>query len=160
MDFQKLFLSANGRIGRGEFWIGFVILLVANFIISALSHAVPFIGILGLVLLYCSICVYSKRLHDMGHSGWLQVIPMLVFLVGIVIAIAMGGMAMLSGMAGGANGGGNPSAAMGALGIAGIVFMIGGLVALGFLLWVGLSNGQPGDNKYGPPPAKSAPAAA
>ena len=29
----------------------------------------------------------------------------------------------------------------------------GGAIGLGFLLWIGVSNGDAGDNKYGPPPA-------
>lgn len=158
MDFKNLFLSPNGRIGRGQFWIAFVILFVANIIINMLTHAMPFLGILGLAVLYFSVCVYSKRLHDMGKSGWLQLIPILVICAGVVLAVAMGGVAALSGMSGGGNG--NPSAAMAALGTAGIVIGIGALIGLAFLLWVGLTPGNAGDNKYGPPPAKSQTAAA
>jgi uncharacterized membrane protein YhaH (DUF805 family) len=42
--------------------------------------------------------------------------------------------------------------ALAAAGMAGMVMMIAGVVCLGFLLWVGLSKGDAGDNQYGPVP--------
>jgi uncharacterized membrane protein YhaH (DUF805 family) len=160
MDFKNLFLSANGRIGRGEFWIAFVILFVAQIIINMLAHAVHILGLLGLVLIYFNVCVYSKRLHDMGKSGWLQLVPIAVFLVAGVIAGVMGGTALLTAMANSGAANANPSAMMAALGSAGLAIGVAGLVALGFLLWVGLSPGEAGDNKYGSPPKKAQTAAA
>ena len=86
----------------------------------------------------------GKWLHNLGALGlW---IPGIV-LVGMGIA----GMAMMgAGMAG------NEAAAAGAavagFGGALLAFGIAGLIGLAFLLWVGLTNGEPGENRFGPPP--------
>jgi uncharacterized membrane protein YhaH (DUF805 family) len=160
MDFKNLFLSANGRAGRQEFWIGFLILLVAGFVLGL----VPLVNMVaGLVLIYPWVCLYSKRLHDFGKSGWLTLVPFGLGLVGVVCTVAFGGMAALTAMATKNAGGTDNAAAMsavGAMGTMSIVWMVIGLAGIAFLLWVGLSKGDAGDNKYGPPPAKSAAATA
>lgn len=153
MDFQKLFLSANGRIGRSEFWAGWCILFVANLVL----HFIPVIGwIAALVMIYCWVCVYSKRLHDMGKSGWLQIIPMVVMFGGVIFAVVAGIGAVIGA---GASGGSDAAAVTAALGGVGIMFLVLALcllISLGFLLWVGLSASEPGDNRYGPSPLSPA----
>jgi uncharacterized membrane protein YhaH (DUF805 family) len=148
MDIQRLFLSANGRIGRGEFWTGFLIL----FVLGVVVHFIPGLGqILAILLLYPWVCLFSKRLHDMGKSGWLQLIPFAIWIVAVVLAIVMGGTAAIMAMAGGSH-----AADAGALAGAGAAVMVMGAACLAnliFLLWVGLSASQAGDNAYGPPPA-------
>jgi uncharacterized membrane protein YhaH (DUF805 family) len=156
MDFQKLFLSAEGRIGRSEFWAGWCILFVVNFVL----HFLPIIGwVLGLLLIYPWVCVYTKRLHDMGRSGWLQVIPMVVVFVAIIVA-AMAGFGAVIGSMASANS--DSGAAMAALGGASVILLamaIAFVVGIGFLLWVGISPTQAGPNQYGPEPGETAPAA-
>lgn len=149
MDFQKLFLSADGRIGRGEFWAGWCILFVVNLVL----HFIPVIGWLaGLALIYCWVCVYSKRLHDMGKSGWLQLIPYGVFIAAIVIGFATGAGAVLTAMVSHQSDDAAGAMALGGLGMMGLMFLVACLVSLIFLLWVGISGTQPGDNRYGPEP--------
>lgn len=150
MDFQKLFLDPNGRIGRGQFWTGFLILFVLNVVGHLLGHVLSFIVVL--VLIYPNVCIYSKRLHDMGKTAWLQLIPYGVLIAAIVIAIVAGGAGMIMAMAGGAHDATAATAALGGLGIFVLVMGIGLLVNLAFLLWVGLSGTQPGANQYGPEP--------
>lgn len=155
MDIQRLFLSPNGRSGRGEFWIGFLILFVLGWVLNFL-HGIG--HLIGLLLIYPWVCLYSKRLHDMGKSGWLAVIPFAVMIVGFGIAFAVGAGSAIMAMANGGH------ADMGVLAGAGMAVMVIGLallVCLAFLLWVGLTPSQPGDNAYGPPPvtASTAPAA-
>jgi uncharacterized membrane protein YhaH (DUF805 family) len=147
LDWQRLFLSADGRIGRQEYWVGFLILLGVGFV----AKFIPFIGILiSLALIYAQVCVGSKRLHDMGRSGFLMLIPYGVFVVALIVALMFGGMAMLAGMAGGDTG--TAAAAVGAgLGLVGIM-LLACLVSLGFIVWVGVTPSQPGENRYGPEP--------
>lgn len=148
MDWKTLFLSADGRIGRQSFWIAVLILIGANVVLSW----IPLINIIaGLAVLYCSICVYSKRLHDMGKSGWLQVAPIIAVFVLMGVAVASAGsMAAMGAFSG------NDGVATGAaVGGVGLVMGAGGLamlIGLGFLLWVGLTPGEAGANKYGEPP--------
>src|SRR5258706_5284705 len=140
MDWNYLLLSPQGRIGRQDFWIGFAVVMG----LSVLCNLVPIIGqIAGLLLLWPQACIHSKRLHDMGRSAWLMLIP-------FGVAIAIGGVAAvtrgLSGL-GAMTGHLGAAAASGALTLLalGCAFLVG----LAFLLWVGLTPGQPGPNRFG-----------
>lgn len=146
MDWKKLFLTAEGRIGRRDFWIGIAII----FGIAVVAGWIPVLGqIIALVLIVPSVCLQAKRLHDMGKTAWLMLVPMGVGMVCGAIAGAMGGMAMLGIGAGG-------EAAVAGAAMAGIgaflVLLLAVVVSFGFLLWVGLSSGDPGENRFGPPP--------
>jgi uncharacterized membrane protein YhaH (DUF805 family) len=141
-------------MGRGEFWIGFLILFVLGIVV----HLIPGLGqLLAILLIYPWVCLFSKRLHDMGKSGWLQLVVFAIWIVAVVVAMAMGGAAAIMAMASGSHSA-DTSAAAGALagmGMAFIVILLACLANLAFVLWVGLSAGQAGDNAYGPPPAAS-----
>jgi uncharacterized membrane protein YhaH (DUF805 family) len=146
LDWKRLFLSADGRIGRQEYWIGVAILFVGGFILGM----IPILGLLSIVLIYPQVCVGSKRLHDMGRSGWLMLIPWGVGIVAMVLSLMVGGAALIGARAGGDSGA--AAAAMGAgLGFLGIV-LLACLVNLAFIIWVGVTPGQPGENRYGPEP--------
>jgi uncharacterized membrane protein YhaH (DUF805 family) len=116
---------------------------------------IPFLGpLLSIALIYPQICVGSKRLHDMGRSGFLMAAPYVVFLICLVLAGVFGGMAALSGAFSNTAG-----AAFGA-GLAGLGAAVGlvalaGLFCLGFIIWVGVTPGQVGENRYGPEPVVS-----
>src|SRR6187399_1393789 len=94
MDWKSLFFSAEGRIGRQAFWIGWLVLLG----IQVVAGWIPVVGhALGLVALFCWVCLCTKRLHDMGRSGWWQAPalalgPMLVIgsalWIGVGVAVA------------------------------------------------------------------------
>lgn len=146
MDWKFLFLDPKGRIGRKDFWIGFAILFVAGIVLGL----IPVIGqIISLLMLYLWVCLGSKRLHDMGKSGWLMVIPFGLQIVAAVVAMMAMGGAMMAGAAGGDITG---AAAAGAMG-GGLVAMLCALASLAFLIWIGATPGQPESNQYGAPPA-------
>lgn len=140
MDWKTLFLSGEGRIGRRDFWIGFLIIMAASFVLGF----IPIIGaILGLVLIWPQVCIHAKRLHDMGRTAWLILIPMAVSLMAMIVVVAAGGVAALSGDASAVSGA--------AFGMIGLALLVSLLVSLAFLAWVGLTPSQPGDNQFGPP---------
>ncbi len=153
MDWKSLFFSAEGRIGRSAFWIGWLVLLGVNVV----AGWIPLIGwLISIASIYCTVCVYSKRLHDMGKSGWLQIWPILictVLTVGAIIMVA--GPAVMAAISNG-----DESAIVAAVmaGVGGslLALLLAFLIWAGFLLWVGLSSSVPGDNKYGPAPATPA----
>ncbi|MDO1558121.1 DUF805 domain-containing protein [Brevundimonas sp. 2R-24] len=147
MDFKTLYLSADGRIGQKDFWLGWLILLVAGIVLGM----IPVIGmIVSILLIWPNIAVYAKRLHDFGKSAWLVLIPFVVnviglFLMGGAIFAAVGGAAMTGTDEAAA------TAAMAGAGSAGLIGLVLFVVNIGFLLWVGLSKGDPGENRFGPP---------
>jgi uncharacterized membrane protein YhaH (DUF805 family) len=148
MDWKNLFLTADSRIGKRDFWIGFLILFVANIVLSL----IPVIGwLVSLALMYPMVCLYSKRLHDFGKTGWLTLVPFVAFFGAMVVGGLTGGMALL-GMGAAGSDAAAASAAVAGLGMFGGLMALAGLISLGFLLWVGLTNGDPGENRYGLPP--------
>lgn len=148
MDWKTLFLTADGRIGKRDFWIGFAILFVANLVLGL----IPVLGaLISLALIYPMVCLYSKRLHDFGKTGWLTAIPFVVFALAMVVGLITGGMAVL-GMGATGSEAAAAGAAMAGLGLFGGLMALAGLISLGFLLWVGLTSGDPMDNRYGAPP--------
>ncbi len=146
MDWTKLFFSPDGRIGRQAYWIGWLVLIGVN----TLLFWVPF---LSLVTIYCWICVCSKRFHDMGRSGWLSAIPVtlsIVMPIGAVLAIA--GAAVAASI----SGAGDETVIAAVLSaVAGSALLLLGalVIGIGFLIWQGVALGEPGANRYGPPPA-------
>jgi uncharacterized membrane protein YhaH (DUF805 family) len=148
MDFRALLLSPAGRVNREDFWIGFLILAALDLLIL-LIPAVGWIVVLASV--YCWICLYIKRLHDMGKRAWLIAIPYGVWLIPVIAAVVMGGMAIVTGLVNGDDSGTSFSVLAG---LGGFLTACGvaALVGLAFLLWMGLTPGQAGDNKYGAPP--------
>ncbi len=147
IDWKNLFISFNGRIRRSHFWIAWLILLVGGFILGL----IPILGtILGLVLIWPNLAIQVKRLHDMGHTGWLVAIPWVANIIGFGVMISTVGLTAFMNMSALENE--DPAAVMAivgpVLGIFGLLF----LVNVAFLLWIGLMEGQKGDNKYGPNP--------
>lgn len=147
LDWQKLLFSFEGRTRRSHFWIGWLICLGAGVV----AGWIPVIGFfLSIALIWPNLAIGVKRLHDMGKSGWLVVIPWVVGIVGSIAAFSMMGVSAFSNAS--ALEDGDPGAIMALLGPAMGLIAIIGLVCLGFLLWIGLSDGQSGENRYGPNP--------
>ncbi len=134
MDWKTLFFSARGRIARRDFWIGFVFVMIAS---GALNLIPGNAGkVIGLLVLWPQVCIHAKRLHDMGRTAWLMLIPFL-------ITVACTFVAAMTGVAGATD-----AAAMLGLGL----IVLAAVVGLSFLLWVGLTKGTPGPNRFGEAP--------
>lgn len=81
--------SFDGRIGRTEFAITFIIFAIAHVIISSIMKSGGESDILGLAyfpLLWFLFAQGAKREHDLDFSGWWQLVPTrhlwLIFLKG------------------------------------------------------------------------------
>jgi uncharacterized membrane protein YhaH (DUF805 family) len=146
MDWKSLFFSAEGRIGRQAFWIGWLMLLG----VQVVAGWIPVVGhALGLVALFAWVCLCTKRLHDMGRSGWWQAPPFalsLALVIGSVMWIGVG--AALA-----AIGDGNPEVvALAGVGVLLMSIVVAFVSMIAFTLWVGVAEGEPGENRYGEPP--------
>jgi uncharacterized membrane protein YhaH (DUF805 family) len=147
MDWQTLFLSAQGRIGKKDFWIGVGALFLAGMIFAQ----VPLLKTLWpLASIYFAVCVYGKRLHDIGQSAWLVLIPTGIMIVAITLAAVLGGAALL----GGASTGSDALTAAGGLaglGLAGLAMLAGVAASIGWIIWLGTRESEATENQFGPP---------
>ncbi len=146
-DFKTALFSFEGRMRRTHFWIGWLICLG----IGVVAGWIPIIGVLlSIALIWPNLAITVKRLHDMGHTGWLAAVPFVANVVGAIFIFATVGAQIFTNYAAIDNE--DPAAVWAMIGPMFGILGILALVNLGFLLWVGLTNGQRGDNRFGPNP--------
>ena len=143
MDWATLFLKPEGRIGRGAFWLG----LAALAALQGLACLVPRAGWFAfMILAYGWVCLFAKRLHDIGRSGWLTVTPLLVSLIGLSAAAAFWMQTFAA-----------RSSPLLLYWVSGAALAVASAVDLAFLAWVGLCSGEAEENSYGPALTRAAP---
>ena len=81
----KQYADFTGRARRKEYWMFILIYMIINIVLAVLGlDAVSML--VGLVLLIPSISIATRRLHDIGRSGWWQLIVLVPF-IGIIVLI-------------------------------------------------------------------------
>lgn len=96
-DAKRILVGSDGRLSPSEFAQGLVAILAvwAAFQILSLLPAIGgLISVLGflvlLVLAYSWICIFAKRFHDAGKSGWLAAAAALAtVLASIVLSLIL-----------------------------------------------------------------------
>ena len=93
----KKYATFSGRSQRSEFWYFVLFYLIICAVLSVvdgifgtfnMKTGVGFItSIFSLAMLLPAISVTVRRLHDIGHSGWLSLISFIP-LVGAIVLIA------------------------------------------------------------------------
>ncbi len=164
----KLLLSPAGRIGRRDYLIGLIGLVVIftlyGLLINALGGSMAgFFAVLAFpfVILQIAYSVYGKRLHDIGRTLWpLTGLITLMFLTMIVVMLVYGGAEYFA--AYGEYTRDNPPSPevverlnaefkpRQAEGETVLSFVIAALLAA-FTLWLALAKPQAGRNAYGEP---------
>lgn len=146
-NFLTAVFSFNGRLRRSHFWISWAILCAIWWV----TFWMPVLNVIFyFVLLWANLAVGAKRFHDMGKTGWLIAIPW-VLLIGVQIAaVAVIGVAAINDPQ--AFESENPAALMSLLGTIGLFLAVAVPVSLGFWLWLGIADSQPGRNAHGPNP--------
>jgi uncharacterized membrane protein YhaH (DUF805 family) len=85
----KKYADFNGRARRKEFWmfalINFVIMIVLGIVDSMIGIQV-LSAIYALGVLLPSLAVGARRLHDIGRTGWWQLIGLVPF-IGLLVLI-------------------------------------------------------------------------
>jgi uncharacterized membrane protein YhaH (DUF805 family) len=69
----KNYANFDGRARRKEFWFFLLFQIICMTVFSLINETLYLIGSLGLLL--PSINVASRRMHDIGESGWMQLVP-------------------------------------------------------------------------------------
>jgi uncharacterized membrane protein YhaH (DUF805 family) len=167
----KLLLSPAGRIGRRDYVIGLVGLVVIFILYGLLLNALGgsmagFFAVLAFpfVILQIAYSVYGKRLHDIGRTLWpLTGLICLLLLAMIVVMLVYGGADYFSAYAEYTRDNPPSPEVVERLnaefkprqekGEPVLKFIISGLL-IGFSLWLALAKPQAGANAYGEPPSR------
>ncbi|GAB3475818.1 DUF805 domain-containing protein [Polaromonas eurypsychrophila] len=77
------YATFSGRAARPEFWWFFLFQILVSIAASMLGDIVA--GLVSLALLLPALAVGARRLHDIGKSGWWQLIMLTV--IGLLLLI-------------------------------------------------------------------------
>ncbi len=142
-DYQRLYLSAEGRIGRRDFWMGiigfFVVGVVLGLIFFALFGPLSFMTrlldfIVQLIFAYPAYNLMAKRFQDRDKP------PMFAAII-IGIGIVLNFISLFTG---------EPTGMGGFLGT--ILSLIWLVIAIWVLVELGFLRGTVGQNQYGADP--------
>jgi uncharacterized membrane protein YhaH (DUF805 family) len=142
MDWLYLLNSFHGRIGRQTFWIGMLVVVVANFLACYVAEQIGgdrASAIVDLAFTYPEFAVAVKRVHDRNMPVWLLVV---FFVANAVLDLLT--------VLGWDISGDNPTILWEIIAIPFLVLLLALIVELGF------RKGTPGPNPYGPDPLAKA----
>lgn len=96
-DARRILIGSSGKLGPMDFAQGLAAIVAASLVLSLLS-LFPGMGMLvallnfivGLALAYAWVCIFSKRFHDAGQSGWMTVAAIVVaILISIIVILIL-----------------------------------------------------------------------
>ena len=101
----RKYADFRGRATRAEFWCGPLAAVIAGLVLGAVDSFInvlaggyaysPFYTIFNLAILLPNLAVTARRLHDIGKTGWWQLVWLLlgagawlIFLVVVIFSLA------------------------------------------------------------------------
>ena len=97
LNVLKNYVGFSGRARRKEYWmfvlfnvIFAVVAMILDNVLGLASKELgygPIYGIYALVMILPSLAVAARRLHDIGKSGWWQLIGLIPLIGAIVLII-------------------------------------------------------------------------
>jgi uncharacterized membrane protein YhaH (DUF805 family) len=133
----------GGRSDRWEYWTSIALLTVAGVILPMLHvHA----AVAALFVMW--MVTWARRLHDIGISGWIAVIPGAAMILPVLLGLLIGGNHFLNLLATWSSDGAdhvNPRDMV----LLGFV-LVSAAIQYGFSIWLGLKAGDAQDNRFGP----------
>jgi uncharacterized membrane protein YhaH (DUF805 family) len=82
----KKYVDFNGIAVRSEFWWFVLFVFLVSLGLNFVSETIA--GLWGLAMLLPELAVGARRLHDIGKSGWWQLL-LLIPILGLVILIVL-----------------------------------------------------------------------
>jgi uncharacterized membrane protein YhaH (DUF805 family) len=158
--FRK-YVGFSGRAARPEYWWFVLFVFIGSILGNVIDRilfgggpmaSTPVTSIFQLAIFLPIVAAGWRRMQDTGKPGWLILLPVavsLISMVGLMGGVFGFGMMQHGGMAPEALNG--PAAMMGGAGF--IIAVIVQLVVAVLMIWWLTRPGDPGANRYGPPPA-------
>lgn len=135
------------RSSRHEYWLSIAFILLVTVLLAVFLPEETSVGnglIIGWVL------VWVWRLHDIGLRGWWSLIPILGSIAILLGFVAFGGFKVLLALGGDPIVLADPTFPYELYALIMLVACM--LLQMGFTLWLGLKQGDPGPNRFGEPP--------
>jgi uncharacterized membrane protein YhaH (DUF805 family) len=154
LNYAALLLSRQGRLRRRLYWRA-TLVLVAVWLAAPIIPRVGLVvgGVVSLAAVWCFICIYTRRLHDLGRSGWWQVVGWLGAAILTAVGV-IGAMPVLGHYIESRRQGGDALFALGdASGAFGLI-ALGMMFMLAFHIWLGVVRGMREANRFGPDPCR------
>ncbi len=128
MNFESLFVNPNGRASRAQFVPALITLLAVVLFYAFLVTGRTAVWCL-LVLMFPGVVLHARRLHDMGHTAWLLLVPAILMIAAFAIWLQIFSFGTQIDTA---------------------VPLIALVVSAGFALWGCIGKSQTEANSYGP----------
>ena len=158
----RKYVDFSGRAARAEYWWWVLATVACIVILGILASSLPGIsGILSIVeslfvlaVILPTVAVTTRRLHDIGKTGWWQLAWVPMSAIGWIFAL-LGATLTFGAFLFGAIFGFDEGTASVGLGIGSVLIIIGLVILAGTYIWIIAwlaRQGDAGPNQHGPAP--------